>query len=287
MDAAFGRAPGPTWLDHGVREAQPAEEQDWNQTALDTPVTAPMLACWRYAMPGLVLGAAQHVTAELRARAAGRGIEITKRHSGGGAVLAGPWMLGVSVLLPPAHPMAQADMHAGFRRLGRAHCHALRQFGVVASLASDPDIRYSAARARAQDLDWACFGSVSHGEVLNSAGKKLAGFAQCKKRTGTLLVGGVLLGEPDWSLLCELFAKPVAVIDALRALTGCVEAGQHQVVQTAAFCAALSRAVRLQFLLDPGQEVVDQGPERRLARLGELVARTHHALVHPDEMRKI
>jgi lipoate-protein ligase A len=246
MDSTFGSDLGSLWLDHGVRDVLSTEEQDWNRRALASPVTAPALACWRYARPGLVLGAAQRVTAALQAGAAVRGIDIATRRSGGGAVITGPWMLGLSLLLPPAHPVAKADMREGFRRLGRACCQVLRQIGVSASLAAQPDIQRSAARARAEDLEWACFGSVSHGEVVDPAGKKIAGFAQCKKSTGTLLVGGVLLGEPDWSLLCELFAKPAPVVGALRACTACVALGRHQANQAADFCAALSRAVRLQ-----------------------------------------
>jgi len=155
-------------------------------------------------------------------------------------------MLGLSVLLPPAHAVAKADLQEGFHRLGRACCQVLRQTGVAASLAERSDIQRSAARAQAEGLDWACFGSVSHGEVVDPAGRKIAGFAQCKKSTGTLLVGGVLFGEPDWSLLCELFGKPASVLGALRTATACVASGWHQASQIAEFCAAFSRAVRLQ-----------------------------------------
>ncbi|MGB7541322.1 MAG: ligase [Burkholderiales bacterium] len=234
-------------LELGLREVHAGEEQAWNREALALPVAGSALACWCYAAPGLVLGAGQRATADLQARARERGIDVVNRISGGGAVLAGPWMLALSLLLPASHPVVQSGLHVGFRRLGAALCRAFGDFGVAARPASEADLQRSGARARERDLGWACFGAVSHGEAVDPAGRKLAGLAQCRKQTGTLLVAGVLLSEPDWPLLCELFAKPASVGEALRSGTASTASRHSRPPDAAAFCVALAREVRAEF----------------------------------------
>lgn len=207
----------------------------------------PELEYRRYAAPGLVLGAGQRAGPELQARAAARGVGVVTRESGGGAVLTGPWLLGLSLRLAPGSPAAQAHPRESYRRLGAACRDALGEMGVAAALAGEADIARSAAHSRARDLGWACFGALSHGELVDPAGRKMLGLAQCRRRGGVLLDGGLLLNQPDWALLCELYGKPASAGAALRDATA-APAGRHGPgFEPEAFCAGLRRAVARHF----------------------------------------
>lgn len=213
---------------------------------LESPSTA-VLAWRRYCAPGLVLGAGQRATPELQARAAARGVAVATRDSGGGAILSGPWMLGLSLQLAPESLAARAGPRETFRRFGAACREALEEMGVAAALATDADIARSAAQACVRDLRWACFGTLSYGEIVDPAGRKMLGLAQCRRRGGVLLDGGLLLNEPDWALLCELFGKPAEAGAALRDATTAL-AGQHSPgFEPEAFCGALRCAVARHF----------------------------------------
>ena len=137
------------------------------------PESSPAALGWRrYATPELVLGAGQRVTPELRARAAAREVDVVMRESGGGAVLTGPWLLGLSLRLAPQSAAARAGLRESFRHFGAACRDALEEIGVAAALASEADIARSAAQCVARDLRWACFGSLSPGEVVDRADRK-------------------------------------------------------------------------------------------------------------------
>ncbi|MDE1950250.1 MAG: hypothetical protein KGI35_16635, partial [Burkholderiales bacterium] len=91
---------------------------------------------------------------------------VLLRDSGGGAVLVGPWLLGVSVLLPAADALAAGGTVASYRWLGELLAEALRAGGVEALAVSPQRLReFDAARAEPA-LDWACFGALSPWEVL-------------------------------------------------------------------------------------------------------------------------
>ncbi|WP_431777598.1 lipoyl protein ligase domain-containing protein [Ottowia caeni] len=80
-----------------------AREQIWNQAQLQNRVQTPAFRMWRYRLPAVVLGYSQRrLMQEVDART---GLEVLRRDSGGGAVLTGPWMLGLSVALPPEHAL--------------------------------------------------------------------------------------------------------------------------------------------------------------------------------------
>ena len=194
-----------------------------------------------------MLGAGQRAAPDLHARAAARRVEVVIRDSGGGAVLTGPWMLGLSLRLAPQSAAARAGPRESYRLFGTACREALGEMGVAAALAGEADIARSAAACGARDLRWACFGALSHGELMDSAGRKLLGLAQCRRRAGVLLEGGLLLGEPDWALLCELYGKPAELSAALRDSTAAL-AGRHGPgFESEAFCAGLQRAVARHF----------------------------------------
>ena len=194
-----------------------AAEQRWNEAALAQPVVAPAWRLWTYAQAAVVLGRSQRDG--LADAAAALPLPVLVRSAGGGAVLVGPWMLGLSVALPPAHALAGGGPVAGYRWLGEGIAQALRRVGVGQARALSPDALR--ARAGAAALDWACFGGLSPWEVVVGE-RKIAGLAQVRRRSGVLLVAGVLLEAPPWEPLCRALGEPVDQAQRLReATTGC------------------------------------------------------------------
>jgi lipoate-protein ligase A len=192
------------------------DEQAWNAAALAAPVTAPALRIWRYDAPILVLGPSQRSSPEIEQRAAAAAVTVATRMTGGGAVLAGPWLLGASVVLPPDHARVRPSLRESYRWLGEALAGWLAGVGVAARAEGTPPPRPDAA------LAWACFAGVSHWEV-EVAGRKIVGLSQARRRTGTLLSAGVLVGATPWPLLCALLDRPAAQADELTRRTVSVE----------------------------------------------------------------
>lgn len=189
-------------------------EQRWNDAALAQPVAAPAWRLWRYDRPAIVLGVSQRARRDAAAAAAP--LDVLVRAAGGGAVLVGPWMIGLSVALPAAHALVGHALVDSYRWLGEGIAEALRDCGVCAARALPPED--ARARPRDPDLDWACFGGLSPWEVVVGE-RKIAGLAQVRRRHGVLLVGGVLLDEPPWDLLCRAMQRGDAQADRLRRST--------------------------------------------------------------------
>lgn len=110
-----------------------------------------------------------------------------RRHGGGTAVLAGPGVLGLDVMLPAGHPLAPPDVVETYRWLGAVWRAALHGLGVAAHLVTIPEARRATRDAL---IAPACFGSLSPYEVTVE-GRKLVGLAQVRRRNGILLQAGV------------------------------------------------------------------------------------------------
>lgn len=181
-----------------------AAEQRWNEAALAAPVQRRAWRLWAYREPAVVLGRAQQgLIAEIGHR---RGPALLVRAAGGGAVLVGPWMLGLSALLPAADALAVGGVVASYRWLGQTLATALRCCGVDARALAPEALRAHRGPTAAAP-DWACFGGLAPWEVLVGE-RKIAGLAQVRRRQGVLLVAGVLLRPPPWALLCERLGRP-------------------------------------------------------------------------------
>jgi lipoate-protein ligase A len=178
-------------------DANAAEEQAWILQSLRERVRHPEIRAWIYRSPSVVLGCSQRADAGMLERAAAQGVELCVRPSGGGAVLAGSWMLGASVLLPPEHPLIVPGIAPSFRWFGEAHARWLNDLGMGARCAPSPEV------GSGRHMSWACFGSLSHWE-LQAGGGKIVGLSQARKRNGVLLSSGVLVGPSPWGLLCEV-----------------------------------------------------------------------------------
>ncbi|KRI00694.1 hypothetical protein [Curvibacter sp. PAE-UM] len=187
-----------------------AQEQAWNRQQLEQPVAAPLWRVWTYEQPALVLGCSQRALYERVPRSA-LSMEVLLRESGGGAVLTGPWLVSVSLVLPLGHAWLGQGLLESYRHLGQLHADALAELGVVAMALPPLQIAGTQAALAARGLpvlDWACFGSLSPWEVVDAEGRKLVGLAQRRRQHGVLLVAGTLVTEPDWGLLCDALGRP-------------------------------------------------------------------------------
>lgn len=196
--------------------ASAADEQDWIREALAAPLARAEWRVWRYREPAIVLGLSQRRLHEAVAARVGASIPVLVRASGGGAVLVGPWMVGVTVLLPTEHRLAQGALVDSYRWLGRLHVDVLSAGGVPARVLSPAEVHGADA---AQKVAWACFGGGSPWEVVDAAGRKLTGLAQCRRRNGLAFTAGTLVSRPPWQLLCDALGEPrdFARLDALTA----------------------------------------------------------------------
>lgn len=173
------------------------EEQHWAASMLLTPVLEPGVRVWTCARPAVVLGRAQRPDEYMALRAESDGIELCRRATGGGAVLAGPWLLGTSVILPPGHRLVLPHIAESFRWFGQAHADWLNGLGINAKCVPSAQVHFD------QSLAWACFGNLSHWEV-EADGGKIVGLSQARTRNGVLLSSAVLIGPPPWTLLCDV-----------------------------------------------------------------------------------
>lgn len=178
------------------------QEQDWNQRQLAQTAHDPVWRLWGYQAPGLVLGCSQRNSLSADSAA----IEVVSRQAGGGAVLVGPWMLSASVVLPNAHALVPGNLVASYRWLGELYAALLQDLGIAAH-ALAPDEARALQQAVPTELAWACYGGFSPWEVVVGQ-KKIVGLAQVRRRTGVLLVAGLLLDRPDWALLVRAMDKP-------------------------------------------------------------------------------
>ena len=207
-DAAGALTLAPVNLEH----IDAAAEQVWNDAVFDgAPVAAPVLRLWRYRAPAVVLGRSQRALGRRAPALAPASdpkpalvgdradLPLIERRAGGGAVLVGPWMLGMSLVVPVDHRwVAGRGIGTSYVDLGEAFTGALRSLGVVNAKPATED----EARRAPAGLEWACFAGVTAQEILVD-GRKLVGLAQRRHRHGVLFVAGVLVDPVPWSLLAD------------------------------------------------------------------------------------
>lgn len=237
----------PDWssLCHTVT---PAQEQRWNEEQLAHPILRPTLRFWQYQQTALVLGCSQR---GLLATLPDGALPVLVRQAGGGAVLVGPWMLSLSLVLPTDHAWLQDSLPKSYKPLGQALAHGLQSLGISAHAACPTQMAYEAAQelnptpileAPPKVNDWACFASMGPWEVL-AGGRKLVGLAQVRRRTGCLLTAGVLVGHSPWPQLCLNMGRPLTSAHHLAACTTSVSQQRGHATDTADVFPACAAAV--------------------------------------------
>jgi lipoate-protein ligase A len=198
------------------------QEQAWNSQQLAAPVTAPSFRLWTYRAPAIVLGCSQRALLPVAEARLPPGTELVQRPSGGGAVLAGPWLVSLSVVLPTAHPWVSQGLVDSYRELGLLHARVLADLGVPAQALPAADVAQANA-SMGPAVDWACYGSLAPWELTDVRNRKLVGLAQRRQRNGILLVAGTLVTVPDWPLLCGALGHPEAAPEMRRRTVACEE----------------------------------------------------------------
>lgn len=198
-----------------VRIGHATTEQAWNQSQLAQPVIEPRIAMWVAETPAIIFGCSQKELHERAVKAGKSTCDLIIRRAGGGAVLAGPWMLSVSVVLPLDALMVKSGFIERYRWFGELHAKALSQLDIPAEAIS-PCRRESLPAD--STLDWACFANLSPWELL-AGGRKIVGLAQFQGRNGVLLTSGTLVTVPEWRLLVDTLGYSRTVAERLRART--------------------------------------------------------------------
>ncbi len=219
-------------------DASIGEELEWTRAALADPGEAGQWRIWRYGRAEIVFGCSQRRLLEQLERACSTDLPVFRRASGGGVVFAGPWLLGLTVVLPDAHPLLTGHtLVDSYRWLGELHVRVLAGAGVDARAldpadtvtlsgsagSSDAGIvgvspdRHSVSRA---PIGWACFGGLSPWEVVDAQGRKLTGLSQRRVRGAVAFSAGTLLSRPPWQQMCDAVGAPSGDGAALDAYTG-------------------------------------------------------------------
>lgn len=178
--------------------------------ASTTPENSPVLYWSQASSPGIVLGFSQkeHIlNAQTLARTH---LPVYHRHAGGTAVLVGPHLLGLDVVLPAGHPFVLSDLVESYRWFGETWVEALRLLGVETRIVFPAEARALREQARQQErqareaiLNRACYASNSSYEVVVGK-RKVVGLDMIRRRHGSLLQAGVLLNWESETLAIVL-----------------------------------------------------------------------------------
>src|SRR5437588_3160869 len=182
----------------------------------------PATLYWSQAEPaGLVMGYSQKHTIFNPAALAAHQIPVYHRRAGGTAVLVGPQLLSLDVVLPANHPLILPDVVESYRWFGQGWVEALLLLGVEARAVSPQEahkqralLKQAETHAREALLHRACYGSLSSYEVVVDQ-RKVVGFDMIRRRVGSLLQAGVLL-HWDPETLAQLLGHTAEEQAALR-----------------------------------------------------------------------
>lgn len=173
------------------------------------PGDAPSLS-WSVADPdGLVLGFSQKLDVLNATELTRHPLSIYRRRAGGTAVLVGPHLLSLDVLLSADHPLVLPDIVESYRWFGEAWVAALLQLGIQTRIVLPAEARAQQALRKQPEtrtyemlMNRACYGTLSPYEVV-AGQRKVVGLDMIRRRTGSLLQAGVLL-HWDQTILATL-----------------------------------------------------------------------------------
>ncbi len=189
------------WHIYPLKIADQEEHIALSEKLLSTiqPGDLPVLS-WSLAdRTGLVLGFSQKhtiINPDAQARYA---LPVYHRRAGGTAVLVGPHLLSLDVVLPAGHPLIHHDIVEAYRWFGEAWVQTLASLGVEARTVPPAEAHAQRALRKQPEtsayenlMNRACYGSLSPYEVVIGQ-RKIVGLDMIRRRVGTLLQAGLLL----------------------------------------------------------------------------------------------
>ena len=153
----------------------------------------PAILYWSQADPvGIVLGFSQKPAVLNAHTLAACSLPVYQRRAGGTAVLVGPHLLSLDVVLPAGHPLILADIVESYRWFGEVWVEALHLLGVPTRAIPIDEahvqrilLRQPETREREAILRRACYGSLSPYEVV-AGQRKVVGLDMIRRRNGSL-----------------------------------------------------------------------------------------------------
>ena len=201
------------WVD-SAHDASENMRRDAGLLAAAEAGAEPVLRLFRFAPPGITLGASQRPERELDlARCAADRVAWAVRPTGGRAIFhAEEWTY--SLAAPLDDPDWGGSQGEAYERVSRLIVASLLRLGIPVSLARAAQ-RLAAAEPRTPGTPAPpCFASAARHEVVLD-GRKLVGSAQRRTRTALLQQGSLLLGDGHLRLV-DYLALPEARRAALR-----------------------------------------------------------------------
>ncbi len=204
-----------TWLRLPLLRAPQSYHLALADALLHSAAERPPLFYWQIAEPAaVVIGISQKLSDLDTAACQRAGLAIYRRSAGGTAVLAGPDLLSLDVILPPGHPLAGRDIVEAYRWFGNLWAETLQGLGLAARTippaeAHAPRTRGFLAQAGRMEhlLRQSCYGAFSPYEVSVN-GYKVLGLDQVRRRVGFLFQGGLLLRWDAARVASLLAAEP-------------------------------------------------------------------------------
>jgi lipoate---protein ligase len=207
--------PGSAAELHGREVGEPAGRAVWWLTA---------------AQPALVLGSSQRSDVVDEGALERTGVELVRRHSGGGAVLLVPGEVSwVDVVLPVGDPLWDADVGRAVHWLGSVWRQVASGFGVAGAEV------HRGAMVRTPWSSLVCFAGLGPGEV-QVAGRKLVGISQRRTR-GWARFQCAVYRCWDPAALVELLHPPRPTAEELTGIVATLDVPDADL--RAAFIAAL------------------------------------------------
>jgi lipoate-protein ligase A len=204
-----------TWLRLPLLRAPQSYHLALGDVLLHSAAERPPLLYWQVAVPAaLVIGISQKLSDLDIDACQATGLAVYRRAAGGTAVLAGPDLLSLDVILPPGHPLAGRDIVEAYRWFGNLWAETLQGLGPTARTippaeAHAPRTRNFLAQAGRleQLLRQSCYGAVSPYEISIN-GRKVIGLDQVRRRAGFLFQAGLLLRWDAERIASLLAAAP-------------------------------------------------------------------------------
>lgn len=149
----------------------------------DSPPTLRIYSWWK---PAITLGYFQKLHKNLVLQnIEDKGIEITRRITGGRAVFHWPLEITYSLSLPKEHKAFSMSISEACQWVSKAIELSLLHLGISVLPASRPN-----GKGKEKELSYSCFESASYSELIVD-GKKLIGSAQYRSEDGILQQGSI------------------------------------------------------------------------------------------------